>query len=133
MGRKQITPTGYKPIITKLWFRVSFCGQKWTVRLFSAKAFEKYIGSDCVGICQYEHRKNKRQFRTISFQGPRVCRDTIAHELTHAMLSYRDFSKSSPNSIEERVCEATGKHYKRLYKLTEMIYRRFRKAAYDRR
>lgn len=66
--------------------------------------------------------RKKRIERTINFRGPKVSKDTIAHELMHAFLSYRRFTTKSWNRMEENYCEVIGKHYDRLYKLTNKIY-----------
>jgi len=117
MGLKQVKPSAH--------FVVNICGDRWKVNLFSHAKFNKLFG-ECMGICVYQHNIN---YRTINFRGPKVSRDTIAHELTHAFLSYKYFGNCKAATIEERVCEATGKSYKRLYQLTEFIYATLREAV----
>lgn len=105
----------------KLEFRVSIKGEQWKVKLYTGGEFDK-ISPGNVGLTVYNHNKN---LRTMHFKGPNVSRDTIAHELFHALLSYRDFSKTSYGKIEEEICEEIGKSYKKIYKLTNKIYSLF--------
>lgn len=110
MARKEVKP--------KLQFNIRLNKQRWVVKLYTKSKFEKKW-EGCEAITEYEHETPDL---CISFKGPRVSRDTIAHELFHAYLSYKDFSKLKPHTIEERVCELLGKKHKILYRLTESVY-----------
>lgn len=110
MGRKQITP--------KLKFNIKLKGDIWVVMLYTKSSFIKLYKNN-LGICEYSHKQNDL---SISFRGPNVSKDTIAHELMHAYLSYRDFSKNSSHTIEERVCEDIGRYYGKIYLITEKLY-----------
>lgn len=114
MGRKSVRP--------KLQFKMMLNKQPWVVKLYTHRNFVKKW-KNCVAITEYLHKKNDL---SISFKGPIVSRDTIAHELMHAYLSYKDFTKLTPHTIEERVCEVIGKKHKTLYLLTNKVYSIFK-------
>lgn len=99
-------------------FTVRLNKEKWTVLFYTPKQFEKLF-KDAVGVCDYNHRTG---MRNLLFRGPKVSKDTIAHELCHAYLSYRDMSRCSVEDVEEHVCETIGKKYKILFELTNYIY-----------
>lgn len=109
--------TKIKPIKS---FIVSIKGDKWHVGLLSKTIFEQFFG-DCMGVTTVTDKGNRKQ---IFLKGPKVSRDTIAHELLHAFLWWRQFKGKSYGVIEEETCEEIGKSYKRLYFLTNFIYKR---------
>lgn len=104
-----------KPVLE---FSIRLNGDVWIIRKYTAVNFTR-LYKDCVGITEYNHRG--REF-FISFKSTHISKDTIAHELMHAFLSYRDFRKRSPDFIEESVCEVVGKKWKKLFILTEFIF-----------
>lgn len=118
MAKKEVTP--------KLRFTIRLNKQYWVVNLYTKGDFESKWPDD-VGIAKYDHTKIKGE-RGLHFKGPRVCKDTIAHELLHAYFSYTDFSKLSEPDMEEKMCEIMGKKYKTLYALTEAVYVRLTKS-----
>lgn len=116
MGKQQIKP--------KLIFKIKINGETWYIRYCVPSEFDKhYLG--CIGITEYDHKSDTQ--RDITFRGSKVSRDTIAHELVHAYLSYYDLSKKTPNAMEEKICEILGKKYKHLYNLTNYIYNTIRR------
>lgn len=110
----------------KTSFKVMINGDAWTINFYTKASFEKKW-KNCVGITEYEH---KTPDLVINFKGPRVSRDTVAHELVHALLSYKDYTRLKPDTIEERFCEVMGKKYKILYLLTEEIYYKLQNENY---
>lgn len=113
MAKKQVAP--------KLQFRIMLNKQLWVVYLYTKANFAKFSPGN-EGLTRYDHKKNK--YFDIHFAGPRVSKDTISHELLHAYMSYRDYSKLTPAKLEEAVCELIGKKHKTLYMLTEKIHAR---------
>lgn len=110
----------YEP---RVKFKIMINKDLWTVRIFNPKDFNAQYGA-CDAITEYKHKSG---LRLLSFQGRKVSKDTIAHELTHAYLSYKDFSRKSYGQIEEETCEVMGKHHKHLYRLVGRIYKEVRK------
>lgn len=104
-------------------FYVSLKGERWKIMLYTARGYEKEVCDWSVGV-------TSRQYgNSIEFKGPRVSKDTIAHELTHALLGYRHYQGKSYGHIEEQVCEEMGKSFKKLYLLTNYIYAKLNKGA----
>lgn len=116
MAKKQVKP--------RLKFKVMLNKQLWVVNLYTAANFEK-MWPDAIALARYDHIKNK--YFELNFAGPKVSKDTIAHEIWHAYMSYKDYSRRTPAKLEEDVCELIGKKYRTLYKLTESIYNRLSK------
>lgn len=106
----------------RLQFKIKICGDSWIVRMFDSKHWPK-VWNDCIGLTESIHTKKKLY---INFKGPKVTKDTIAHELTHAFITYKCYSTRTPHlTVEENFCELMGKKYKFLYLLTEAIYGKF--------
>jgi hypothetical protein len=100
MAKKEVKP--------QLKFTIRINKQPWVVNLYTKSNFDrKWRG--CEAITEYEH---KTPDLAISFRGPRVSLDTVLHEVLHAFLSYKDYSKLTPHTIEERFCELIGKKHK---------------------
>lgn len=110
MARKAVKP--------KLQFTIRLNKQPWVVRLYTKVNFERRWGN-CTAITEYEH---KTPDLAISFKGPRVSRDTIAHELFHAYCSYKDLTNLTAHTVEERHAELIGKKYRTLAALTDKIF-----------
>lgn len=108
MGQTQVTK-----------FYVVINKERWKILTMPLSTY-RIIWGRSYAVCDYDHENGKR---TIIFNGSRPSRDTIAHELCHAMLSYRDLGRCKPETIEEHVCELMGKKYRILYRLTEKLYK----------
>lgn len=103
-------------------FKISIRGDIWTILVFTKKEFEK--GYPATLACTiYDHRTN---FRTIEFSYAGASKDTIAHELLHAYLSYYNCRKRKFTSIEEDFCEILGKIHKRYYRLINFVYKKIK-------
>lgn len=110
MAKKEVTP--------KLSFKIKINKDSWTVNLYTKADFErKWKG--CVGITEYEH---KTPDLSINLRGPRVSKDTVLHELLHAYLSYKNYSKLTSHTIEERFCELIGKKHAVIGALADKIF-----------
>jgi len=103
----------------KFQFNIRLNKQAWVVKLYTKANFNKKWPGD-VGICRYDHKTNK--YRELCFAGPTVSADTVAHELWHAYMSYKEYSHLTPAKLEEAVCELIGKKYKTLNNLTDKIF-----------
>lgn len=114
---------GKQLVVPDLKFTVSIKGQRWKINVYTVTKFDKFSPGD-VGLTSYNHKKG---LRSIHFRGRTPSRDTIAHELLHAYLSYYDFSRTSYGKIEESICEEIGKSYKRLFELVLFIHEKCRK------
>ena len=114
MASQQVKP--------KKTFKVSIRQDKWTVNLYTFADFTLKYGA-CQGICEYSHITKDL---VISFRGPKVSMDTVAHELMHAYMSHHNLSRCKPDTIEEKVCEIMGKHYRRIFWLTNYIHKRLK-------
>lgn len=99
-------------------FTVKLNGDTWKIYVYTYKNFPE-VWKDAIGVADYDH--TKKRFG-IHLRGPKISRDTIAHELFHAYVSYKDYSRLKPADIEEHFCELIGKKYKILYQLTEKIF-----------
>lgn len=114
--------------ISKKSFKIQINNEWWTVFLFTHTSFVKLHGDGVLGITEYNHDIN---FREIHFRSP-TTKDTIAHELNHAFLSHYNPSGKKwegSNGIEEHVCEQAGKNYKKIYDMTDEIFKEFKKAT----
>lgn len=101
-------------------FKVKICGDLWEVRLYPTKVFTTQF-TDCLAITHYHHNK---KLRTMTFCYRHRDIDTIVHEVTHAYLSYFDFSQMSYGAIEEKFCEILGKKLRHIAKVSKTIRRR---------
>jgi hypothetical protein len=99
-------------------------GERWTIKFYTKKVFwEVWEGQE--GVCHYNHSIG---YRTINFKTHNLNKDTIAHELFHAYFSYKETRGKTYAQVEEIACEEVGKRYKRIYQLTNKIYKRYKKA-----
>ncbi len=112
MAKKEVKP--------KLTFKIRINKDDWTVNLYTEGDFQRKWKGRCA-ITEYEH---KTPYLAINFEGPRVSRDTILHEVLHAFLSYKDYSKLTAHTIEERFCELIGKKHKIMGVIADRIYTR---------
>lgn len=115
MGAKKV-----KPVLS---FYESIRGEKWKISFYPKAQFVNAFGN-CVGVTVYHH---KTGYRAINLMTSRLNKDTIAHEIMHAILSYRDFSCCSYGTIEEHVCEDIGRYHARILALTNKIYNKYKK------
>lgn len=104
----------------KIKFTISIKGEKWKVKLLHESEFVKYWPG-YLGVTVFSSAKESK---VIYLKGPRVSRDTIAHELLHAFLHNRHFGGMSCGQIEESVCEEVGKSHKKIYQLTNHIHKK---------
>lgn len=102
-------------------FVVTINNDRWVINLYRASHFS-CLWPDTLGITDYDHKKKRRN---INLPSSKTSKDTIAHELMHAYLSYHNFSKTSYGVIEEKVCEVIGKKHRLICELTDKIYKRF--------
>lgn len=101
--------------------RILINGDPWTVKVVSCeefKAIRGHLGEEAVTM--YNHSKGLRE---IIIRRKYLSLDTILHELIHAHLSYRDFSKLSYGQVEEQVCEALPKKFSRILSTARRIKR----------
>ncbi len=115
MDKEQVMPC--------LRFQIMINKQRWTIKLYTPARFNK-LWPDTLGVTEYDHKKGLRR---ISFKKHKISKDTVAHELMHAYLSYKDYSKYSYGKIEESICEVIGKKHKPLYHITNRLFSRLTK------
>lgn len=101
-------------------FNATIRGDKWVINLYPNRVF-KSLFKGCLAITEYHHRK---KLRTINFCYKHRDIDTIIHEVTHAYLSYTDFSQMSYGQIEEVFCEILGKRIQSILKVSRSLKRR---------
>lgn len=112
MDKKQVKPS--------LKFSIIINKERWTINLFTGGKFDT-LWPDAIGITHYDHKSGHR---SISFKSDAITRDTVAHELFHAYLAHKDYSKVSYAAIEESICEVIGKKHKVLARLTDRIFKK---------
>lgn len=91
-----------------------------TDKAYKAKFGGKLHSQAC---CLYNHSIGLRE---LVFRKKYLNMDSIAHELTHAYLSYRYTQSMTYSQVEEAVCEEMGKNLQRMANIAKRIYRELR-------
>lgn len=111
-------------------FTVIINGHKWTVKQYSNAQYENSISEGTLALTVYSHSRIK-PVREILFSVSGSDRDTVAHEVLHAFLSYESFKKrydikNTKDRVEEIICESFGKNHPKINKVIEQIYKRLK-------
>lgn len=107
----------------KVRFKVSIRGEPWIIKVYTHGQFTKMYPYD-VACTTYDHKSN---FRVIEFSYPHASKNTIAHELWHAYMSYYYCRKRKFDAIEEDLAEIIGRIQPRLNELVQYIYKKAHK------
>lgn len=107
--------------------RIKINGDAWILAKLNDYAYAEKHGKsknyDTQAMTSYNH---KYGIREIDFSSSGFTKSTVVHELLHAYLSYRDFSRKSYAQVEEEVCEYLDGKLTRLLKTADRVYKQMR-------
>jgi len=94
--------------------------EHWDIFVLDNRSFSRSFGKKTVAICNMPW--SAKHPRCIFFR-PTPSKETIIHELTHALLAYSDYDdKKTPDCNEEAVCRIMESSLYELVELVEAVY-----------